>query len=250
MKNAVKIIFAFPFLFMSCQQQKEEEPTPEPTAPEKNEIVTEAAFVYGIDISQFQGDEIDFLSRKKDSLTFVLCKATEGVTLIDADFDNNWEMIKKEGFIPGTYHFYHCIDNPQQQAKFFMSVADDITANDLPPVVDVEEASMNTSCTAVSVKDNLLVFLKELQQLSGRTPIIYTDNHTANVYLTDAAFAAYPLYIADWSGGKTPLLPTAWKAAGWALWQKSDTYPLDAETNDLDMFNGNLEAFHQFIKTH
>ena len=37
-------------------------------------------FVYGIDISHHQNNEIDFISKTSDSLSFVICKATEGVT--------------------------------------------------------------------------------------------------------------------------------------------------------------------------
>ena len=65
-----------------------------------------AEFVYGIDVSDFQGDEVDFLDKQKDSLSFVICKATEGITYTDPEFQNNWKTIPEKGFIRGAYHFY------------------------------------------------------------------------------------------------------------------------------------------------
>jgi lysozyme len=61
--------------------------------------------VCGIDISKFQGNEINQLNKQTDQLTFIICKATEGITYTDPDFKTNWPMIQSKGYVRGAYHF-------------------------------------------------------------------------------------------------------------------------------------------------
>ena len=157
---------------------------PQPQPPAKSTL----GLVYGIDISKFQGDEIDFITRKQDTLTFVICKATEGLTIIDPDFKNNWTNITQKGFIRGAYHFYHCGDDPVKQAAHFLSAVDSFSRTDFPPIVDFEETSIASNCPTAQVQKNLLIFLNQLEQKTGRKPVIYTDNNIGSRYLANALF--------------------------------------------------------------
>ena len=65
--------------------------------------------IYGIDISMYQGKEVGEIHKKNDSLGFIICKATEGITYTDPDFSYNWKNIKEKSFIRGAYHFYRSI---------------------------------------------------------------------------------------------------------------------------------------------
>lgn len=204
--------------------------------------------VSGIDISHYQGEEIDYLNNKSDQLTFVICKATEGVTVIDPDFNNNWAMIKDRGITRGAYHFYHCADDPTQQATFFLTTLGTLSKTDFPPIVDFEENSMDASCNKADIQKNLLQFLTILEQKTGRKPILYTDTNTANAQLSVSAFANYCLWIADYNPGTVPQVPSVWKTKGWSIWQKSPQYSIDTYTNDYDVFNGNKINFTKFIQ--
>lgn len=217
---------------------------PQPPAPAKSTL----PFVYGIDISKYQGDEIEFINRKQDTLTFVICKATEGLTMLDPDFKDNWANITQKGFIRGAYHFYHCGDDPVKQASYFLSAVDSFATKDFPPIVDFEEASISPGCSVAQVQKNLLIFLNQLQQKTGRKPVIYTDNNTGSRYLTNTAFLNYPLFIADYSNSSSPKLPGAWKR--WALWQKSERYMVSSTTDDFDIFNGSPGELQVFISNH
>jgi lysozyme len=212
-------------------------------------IVKLLTSIYGIDISKYQGDEIDFLEDNKDSLSFVVCKATEGINLTDPDFSNNWKMIKEKGFIRGAYHFYHCGGDTILQARNFLSALDSLAVTDLPPIIDFEEAGVN-GCPPSGVQTNLLGFLRQVEKKSGRIPIIYTDNNTANNHLTDPVFAKYPLYIADYSKSQSPIVPNLWKVQNWAIWQKTDSLKLDGNYYDFDVYNGHMMDLKNFIKTH
>lgn len=218
-------------------------------SPGDNNKNNNVSFAYGIDISKYQGDEIDFLNKNKDSLSFVICKATEGISIIDPDFRNNWTMIKTKGFIRGAYHFYHCSDSIVSQSQNFLSALDALEPSDLPPIIDFEEAG-TMDCPRSEVQKNLLAFLTLIEKETGRIPMIYTDDNTAMEFISDTAFAKYPLYIADYSKSPSPLLPDIWKPRGWAIWQKTDSLKLAGSYDDFDMYNGNLSDLKNFIRDH
>ncbi|MEN2399207.1 GH25 family lysozyme [Flavobacterium sp. MC2016-06] len=203
--------------------------------------------VYGIDISKYQGNEINFLNKQVDNLTFIICKATEGITYTDSDFKTNWPAIQAKGYVRGAYHFYHCDDDPSKQVANYLGVIGKFSAADFPPIVDFEETSIDPGINTASIQPNLLQFLTLLEQKTGRKPLIYTDNNTANTYLTDPSFAGYNLWIADYNNTLT--LPTIWQSKSWTLWQKSASYKLNNQLNDFDVFNGNTTDFTNFIQS-
>ncbi|MCD0465047.1 glycoside hydrolase family 25 protein [Flavobacterium sp. ENC] len=202
--------------------------------------------VFGIDISKYQGDEINFLNKQSDGLTFIICKATEGITYTDSSFKTNWPAIQAKGFVRGAYHFYHCDDDPAKQVANYLGVIGEFAKTDFPPIVDFEETSIDPGIDKTAIQPNLLQFLTLLEQKTGRKPLIYTDNNTANAYLTDPAFAGYQLWIADYNATLT--LPNVWKSQPWTLWQKSANYTLNNQSNDFDVFNGDAAAFKSFIQ--
>lgn len=65
--------------------------------------------IHGIDISHHQGD-IDWeLLRnamiEKCPIRFILIKATEGTSILDSKFRENFTQAREYGFIRGAYHF-------------------------------------------------------------------------------------------------------------------------------------------------
>lgn len=211
---------------------------------------TQRQFVYGLDISKYQGDLIDLLNRRKDSLAFIICKATEGTSIADPNFNNNWTLIRQKFFVRSAYHFYHCTSDPIKQVDFFLSVTGPFSKADLPPVIDVEESSFSQSCSKTQAQKDILTFLTELEKRTGRRPIVYTNNNTGNVYLTDGAFSKYPLWVAYY-GTKSPVpIPDVWDNLGWNMWQKSESYQVKGFTSDYDVFNGGLLGLRKFIMTH
>ncbi|SHJ07356.1 glycoside hydrolase family 25 protein [Flavobacterium terrae] len=203
--------------------------------------------ISGIDISHFQGDEIDYLNKKGSQLDFVICKATEGLTYTDPDFKSNWSMIKERGFVRGAYHFYHCADDPILQANYYLSVIGNLSSTDFPPIVDFEENSIDAGCNKSNLQKNLLQFLSILEQKTGRKPILYTDTNIGNAEIKDPAFANYKLWIADYNPGVSAAVPSVWKTTSWTIWQKTQSYSLDNYTNDFDVFNGDSETFAKVI---
>ncbi len=227
---------------------KEAESKPNTSTPDLLEETSLPA--NGIDISKYQGDEIAFLDKKQDSLSFIICKATEGISYTDPKFKSNWEAIRQKEFIRGAYHFYRTADAPNAQADHFMKSIKDLTKSDIAPIVDFEGGGIDQKQSVETIQKDLVLFLKKVQEISNRKPIIYTDLSTANKYLNKEVFSAYALWIANYIQGDSPHLPNTWKENGWVFWQKSSSYKIHNTKNDFDVFNGSSSELVNFISTY
>lgn len=213
-------------------------------------LPTEKAVTYGIDISKYQGNELEVLNRFTDSLTFVICKGTEGNTYTDPSFAENWKEIHEKNYIGGIYHFYHSNDAPESQSQNFLSVLNDLDKSDFAPIVDVESGGIEEETDIQTVQDDLISFLNKIEEATGRTPIIYTNVSVGDKYFDSDKFNKYPLWIADYSGADEPRMPGVWADTKWTLWQKTDRYLIDNKKNDFDVFNGSLAHLKAFIATY
>jgi lysozyme len=193
--------------------------------------------VQGIDVSHDQ-QTVSWPAVVQAGYVFTFIKATDGETYVDPDFAQNWAGAKAADLLRGAYHFFRAEDSPQAQVDLFWKT---VGGNgELPLVVDVEESMGVSAPTLIS---NLTQFLEELQQASGRTPMIYTGPGFWNG-LGTTAFGGYPLWVAEY-GVSQPTVPKGW--ASWAFWQHSEsgTVPGIQGAVDLNVFNGPLPAFQQ-----
>src|SRR3954449_9170784 len=127
------------------------------------------SLAHGIDVSKSQAT-VDWTAVQAAGYAFAYVKATDGETYVDPTFEQNWMGAASAGLLRGAYHFFRAEDSPQAQAEFFWQT---VAGNgDLPLVVDVEQNMGEPTSTLLS---NLTQLLEEIQQLSGRKPMIYTD---------------------------------------------------------------------------
>ena len=247
-KQLLTFLLAITFLYAcNTKSNTSTETTPATTETQKK---AEAPYVYGIDISSYQGDETDFLNKHKDSLGFVFCKATQGATYVDPDFKTNWSTIKSDGFLRGAYHFYMSSDDPSSQATNFTTTIQGIESTDIAPVIDFESGGIDSTQTIQEVVNGLTQFINAVEKKLGRKPMIYTDIPTADKYLTDSSFSSYALWVANYNGKDQPDLPTTWSQAGWTFWQRGDDYKIVNFTNDSDVYNGDISKLKDFIKNY
>ena len=98
--------------------------------------------IHGIDISHHQG-QIDWEELKdngqidKYPVRFIYVKATEGASIIDENFRDNFHQAREYGFTRGAYHFYSVHSPAKAQAEYFIKNVQ-LENGDLPPVLDVE----------------------------------------------------------------------------------------------------------------
>ncbi|MGB0522914.1 MAG: glycoside hydrolase family 25 protein [Flammeovirgaceae bacterium] len=201
---------------------------------------------HGIDISHYNGDIVEKLTFS-DSISFIICKATEGLYYTDPYFHSNWKAIKKRGFIRGTYHFFVVGDDAERQAEHFWSIVQRMGSRDIPPIVDIERLSLpkDKTVTPEEVQQQVLLFLAKVEELSGRTPMVYTGESFANIYLLDEKFAHYPLWLAEYNGRSRPTLPKTWQKTGLRIWQKTSSYHVASEVSDFDVFRGKLSDLYE-----
>lgn len=193
-----------------------------------------SAQVRGIDVSHYQGT-VDWQQVAGAGVAFAFVKATQGITTVDPMFTQNWNGVRAAGLLRGAYHFYQPGDDPVQQAEHFLTVVS-LSQGDLPPVLDIETSG---SSTPAEIVQGIETWLETVQQGTGRTPVVYTDNSFWKT-LGTSAFGAYPLWIAEY-GVQTPVLPPGWSR--WAFWQYSESGTLAGVSGqvDLDLFQGSLQ---------
>ena len=75
--------------------------------------------IVGIDVSAHNGD-IDFQKVKDDGYSFVIIKASEGVSHHDSKFDINYDNARNAGLKVGAYHFFRKNTDGLNQAKNFL----------------------------------------------------------------------------------------------------------------------------------
>lgn len=167
---------------------------------------------YGIDISKWNWNLVESVNIT-DTLSFMICKATEGVSMVDINFIPNWKMIKEKRLMRGAYHSYQTNVNPIEQAEFFLSKISEVDSADVAPIVNIEAQSLHTKTDVdkVNVQIDLFLFLKHIKLRSERLPIIYSNRTFANEYLTHQGFAEYPLWLSEYTSQSISGIPKIWK---------------------------------------
>jgi lysozyme len=199
--------------------------------------------IHGIDISHHQGD-IDWeLLRnamiEKCPIRFILIKATEGTSILDSKFRENFTQAREYGFIRGAYHFWSNKSSAREQAYFFLDNVI-LIDGDLPPVLDVENKPKD-----VSVEDfqrEILTWLHIVEDRYHVKPIIYTYYKFKMNYLNAPVFDDYPYWIAHYYVDKVEY------AGEWKFWQHTDAGRLPGIKGyvDFNIYNGSYYDLHKF----
>jgi len=212
-----------------------------------------AQTITGVDVSSYQG-VITWSSVKSAGYTYAIAKATEGVTIQDADFVNNEVNGTAAGVVMGAYHFAHPETNSAEaEAKYFVSVAGPyIKSCNLPPALDLEDPPSGPALTSAFTSAQLTAWVQAwfnaVDSATGIKPIIYTDGSIAG-YL-NSSLNTYGLWMADPDGNQStpPASLGVWTT--WKLKQFSWTGTvagISGGSVDLDVFNGTSAAFTAFI---
>ncbi|MDR2423206.1 MAG: glycoside hydrolase family 25 protein, partial [Prevotellaceae bacterium] len=156
--------------------------------------------VHGVDLSRWQGkvnwQVLEKMRSGEDSIriTFAFIKATEGRSLTDSEFENNWREAAKTSIIRGAYHYFIPSRDAGEQADNFIKNVK-LSKGDLPPVLDVEKIGKKS---ATELRKNIKIWLKAVEKHYGIKPIIYTYIDFYEKYLRDGGLDEYPLWIAHY----------------------------------------------------
>ena len=211
----------------------------EPTYPEGYKI-------RGIDISHYQNridwEKLRNASMNNDPVTFVIIKATEGVSLMDDNFNDNFYKARKNGFIRGAYHFMTPDVPARKQAEFFLHQVH-LEEGDLPPVLDIEDKKKWAMMPKEEVQRMALEWLLAVEEHYGVKPIIYSGLAFRRDVLNARVFDEFPYWIAHYYVEKPAY------EGKWAFWQHTDCGRVDGVrgTVDCDVFNGSPEEFARLL---
>jgi lysozyme len=195
------------------------ESPPLPSAPAR---IVDA---HGIDVSHHSGS-VDWDAVAEGGYVFAFLKATEGVDAPDPMFDSHWQALADHDIHRGAYHFYVTEDDPEEQARFFLSRVN-LEPGDLAPMVDIELLGHGTRG---SLAPRLHRFLEIVEGAVGVAPIIYTSPNFWAAHLDDS-FSRYPLWIAEYEVDE-PTIPSGWSS--WTLWQFEGDAPIVGVEKEAD----------------
>jgi lysozyme len=202
--------------------------------------------VHGIDVSRHQR-KIDWtavskMSHNDVSMKFAFIKASEGRTIADDYFKENWKAAKASGLMRGAYHFYRTHLSADEQASLFFRQLSKLETGDLPPVLDIE---IKGGANPATMRKGLKRWLTLVENKYGVKPIIYTNYSFYKNYLNTPEFKKYPLWIAHY---KTSNLHE--KMSGWHFWQHSDKGYVNgiSGTVDFNVFHGKEDQLKELCK--
>jgi lysozyme len=228
--------------------QKIEEATPAepdtPITPTEPSIASDG-HAQGIDVSHYNGN-IDWQQVAAAGKTFAFIKATEGTKYQDNQFLANVQGARDANILVGAYHFLNATtaDGARQEAANFARAIDSAGGRlDLPPVLDYENNPKGISTAQINGVAH--AFLDEVENLTGRRPIVYTGNVFASKF--DPTFSMYKLWVARYSTTQKPTAVPAWNS--WWAWQYSSTGSVPGINGavDLNEYNGTIDELRSSL---
>lgn len=202
-----------------------------------SKIITEYnGKTFGFDISHYQRKEDikwDSLSIANGAipLEFVVMRATMGNRKKDKNFDEFWQLAKKNKLIRGAYHFYRADEDPVMQANNFLESVK-LEEGDLRPVLDIEKIPFRKS--KEEFISDIKVWLKIVEEKYDEKPIIYTYYYYYRDNLK-GEFDDYPLWLANYNDVLQPTEDDHWRI--WQFTENGIVRGINAKV-DLNIYNG------------
>lgn len=189
----------------------------------------------GIDISSWQ-DGIDLEKVIEDNaIEFVICKATEGLKIVDECCDRFVQATRRAGKCWGFYHFARNND-PTREAEYFYHQTMNYFREGVP-VLDIEDSTIpDWSAYAKAFAD-------KIHALTGIWPMIYTSAGACWRFADNDAFKHCALWVAGyprpwkyWSDSALKSFDYSiypWAAA--SAWQFSGSGRVKGYDGDIDL---------------
>ncbi len=178
-------------------------------------------------------------------VSFIYIKSTEGTTVRNKFYVNDYANARKHGIRAGAYHFFSVRTSGAEQAHYFLNNTL-FRSGDLPPVLDIEPS--NAQIQQMGGKDRMFqhirTWLKIVEQRVGVRPILYVNQLFVNNYLSKEPDLKrdYRVWIARYSEYKPDLRLTYWQLCpdGRVAGIRGDV--------DINVFNGYQHQFEEYLE--
>ena len=223
--------------------------------------------IYGIDISRYQHGKgrkyypilwqqlrishLGSKSQKKISgvvdypVSFCYIKSTEGISIRNKYYANDYAAARKHGIHTGAYHFFSTRTGGSAQARFFIG-STLFRKGDLPPVLDIEPSDGDIAKMggAKALFSNIRAWLQAVERHCGVKPILYINQRFVNKWLPEAPDLKrdYKVWIARYGEYKPDV-----KLVVWQLSPDGRVKGITGEV-DINVFNGYQGQFEEFIE--
>jgi len=192
--------------------------------------------IQGLDVSKFQGDNIDWDKVASSGAQFCLIRASDGTNQNnESKFGDNWLGARGAGLICGAYHLFRPALDAVDQANLFLAQFGNnvpvMEAGYLPAALDVEIEP--ASATVQNYLDGVKAWINTVEQndrFKGLPTIIYTSQNIWN-QIGDGTLGDHPLWVADYSEDP-PRLPSDW--TNWTFFQYTETGSVSGIDVDVD----------------
>lgn len=137
------------------------------------------ASINGIDISLY--DNTPDFSRVKKAVSFVIAKATQGLTIVDPQFKRNQSELRKYDIPRGYYHFPRpdLGNTPEAEADFFLNTVGTLQRGEL---LALDAESYKDKTYSGDWVDWSYKFLKRIESKLGYKPLIYINLNFNNIF--------------------------------------------------------------------
>lgn len=222
--------------------------------------------IYGIDIARYQHgkgrkktpilwDKLRIVHVGKNGshnvrgkadypVSFVYIKSTEGVTVRNKFYLNDYTQARKHGIRTGAYHFWSVRTSGTAQAQFFIRNTL-FRSGDLPPVLDIEPSKSQIAQMGGPevMFRHIRTWLSMVEQYTHVKPILYVNQMFVNNYLKDQPDLKrnYRVWIARYSEYKPDVRLTYWQ-----LCPDGRVAGIQGDV-DINVFNGYQKQFDDFI---
>lgn len=222
--------------------------------------------IYGIDIARYQHgrgrrpvpilwDKLRITSiGKKGShnvrgtadypVSFVYIKSTEGTSVRNKFYVNDYAQARKHGIRAGAYHFFSVKSSGAAQAKHFIQNTL-FREGDLPPVLDIEptDAQIRYMGGPEAMFSHIRTWLRDVERRAKVKPILYVNQMFVNKYLSAQPDLKrdYRIWIARYSEYKPDLRLTYWQLCPDGRVAGIQGYV------DINVFNGYQRQFEEYL---
>ncbi len=198
--------------------------------------------IQGIDVSGHNGMMNLGAALKEDAISFVIIKASEGVTFRDKNFRLNYDKALKAGMATGAYHYFRFDCAGTAQARNLIGAIGD---RDLPLgiFIDVEDHGNAKGVPEHKIAERLTAMIEYLNLLGHRVTL-YTNMDGYWKYV-EPYVPGSDLWLASFKSTPPPL-PNLW------FWQYSHSGRVHGVRGavDLDAFAGTRAELDSFISVH
>lgn len=187
------------------------------------------ALTNGIDVSKWQGTNIDWQAVKASGVDYVILRAGYGriIDQKDPTFEANYAGAKAAGLDVGVYWYSYAMTNSEAEAEATVCL-EAIKGKRLeyPVYYDIEEAKQLARGRTV-VSNMAEAFCKRLEA-AGYFAGIYMSASPATTHLTAFAKTRFALWLADWSGDLS-------YTGAVGMWQYTDKGKVDGIKGAVDL---------------